>query len=160
MKKQTDMNSFMKHAVDEAMKGVYANDGGPFGAVIVHGGSIITQAHNEVIGTHDPTAHAEMVAIRKASHLLGRFDLSDCEIYSSCEPCPMCYSAIFWARIKRLYFALSRKDAETIGFDDRILYEVLAGRAENTQCEIEKIDAPEFRRPFDEWLKKTDKIPY
>ena len=110
------MNEFMKIAIEEALQGMKNNDGGPFGAVIVRNGEIISMAHNEVVKTNDPTAHAEVTALRKASSLLGRFDLSDCEIYSSCEPCPMCFAAIHWAKIKKLYYGSTRHDAANIDF--------------------------------------------
>ena len=102
-----DKNYFMRIALKEAEKGMEKGEGGPFGAVIVKDGEIISKAHNEVLKTNDPTAHAEMVAIRRASKKLGRFNLSDCDIYSTCEPCPMCFSAIHWAKIKKLYFLLA-----------------------------------------------------
>ncbi len=160
MKNKTDADCFMESAIREAFTGMRANDGGPFGAVIVRGGAVIASAHNEVIRSNDPTAHAEIVAIRRASASLGRFDLSDCEIYSSCEPCPMCLSAIFWARIKKLYFTLSRFDAERIGFDDKLLYDVLCGKAVNGQMETHKMDNPDFESPFDEWILKADRVRY
>jgi len=150
----------MKAAIEEAIAGMNSNAGGPFGAVVVMNDRIVSRAHNEVFVTHDPTAHAEVTAIRKASLASGRFDLSDCEIYSSCEPCPMCFSAIFWSRIKWLYFACSRFDAEKIGFDDKLLYDIFAGNAVNTQFEKIKLDDQSYRKPFEAWIKKTDKIRY
>ena len=154
------MNKFMKLALDEAFKGMRAEDGGPFGAAIVKDGEIIAIGHNEVIKTNDPTAHAEIVAIRKATKLLGRFDLSDCEIYSTCEPCPMCFSAIHWAKMKTLYFAANRYDAAGIGFDDQYIYDVLEGKALNEQVKIVKIDRDEALGPFQEWAEKNNKVEY
>src|SRR5512136_691190 len=113
------MRKFMRMAIREAEKGMRRNEGGPFGAVIVKDGKVVARAHNRVIKTNDPTAHAEVVAIRKATAKLKRFDLSDCEIYASCEPCPMCFAAIHWAKMRTLYFGCSRKDAAAIGFDDK-----------------------------------------
>lgn len=154
------MNKYMKEAVDEAFRGMRSDDGGPFGAVIVKDGEIIAIGHNEVIKTNDPTAHAEIVAIRKATSLLGRFDLSDCEIYSSCEPCPMCFSAIHWAKMKTLYFATTRYDAADIGFDDQYIYDVILGKASKEQVKIIKIDRDESMGPFKEWSAKNDKVEY
>lgn len=154
------MNEFMKLALDEAYKGMRAEDGGPFGAAIVKDGKIIAIGHNEVIKTNDPTAHAEIVAIRKATKLLGRFDLSDCEIYSSCEPCPMCFSAIHWAKMKTLYFAANRYDAAAIGFDDQYIYDVIEGKATKEQVTIVKIDREEAMGPFQEWDKMMNKVEY
>lgn len=154
------MNKYMKKAVDEAFKGMKSDDGGPFGAVIVRDGEIIAVGHNEVIKTNDPTAHAEIVAIRKATQILGRFDLSDCDIYSSCEPCPMCFSAIHWAKMRRLYIGASRYDAADIGFDDQYIYDVILGKATKEQVEIIEIDREECLAPFIEWSKKDDKVEY
>ncbi len=154
------MNEFMKQAVEEAYKGMRSDDGGPFGAAIVLDGKIIAIGHNEVIKTNDPTAHAEIVAIRKATKLLGRFDLSDCEIYSSCEPCPMCFSAIHWAKMKTLYFGANRKDAADIGFDDQYIYDVIEGKATKEQVTIVKIDRNDALGPFQEWDAKMNKVEY
>ena len=122
-------NEFFNIAILEAEDGMKNNDGGPFGAVVVMDGKIIAQAHNEVISSNDPTAHAEIIAIRRASKKLGRFDLSDCELYSTCEPCPMCFSAIHWAKIKTLYFGCNNRDAAKIGFDDKFIYDVIRGNS-------------------------------
>ena len=97
---------------------------------------IISSAHNEVVKTNDPTAHAEVTALRKASSILGRFDLSDCEIYSSCEPCPMCFAAIHWAKIKKLYYGSTRQDAANIDFDDQYIYDVIKGTAKELHVEV------------------------
>lgn len=154
------MNKFINEAVKEAFIGMRKGDGGPFGAVIVLNGKIIAQAHNEVLTTNDPTMHAEVNAIRKATKLLGRFDLSDCEIYSSCEPCPMCFAAIHWAKMKKLYYGASRFDAAAIDFDDQYIYDVINKTATVQQVEIEVIDCEECQAPLKEWGKMTEKIPY
>ena len=154
------MNKYMKKAIDEAFKGMRADDGGPFGAVIVKDGEIIAVGHNEVIKTNDPTAHAEIVTIRKATKLLGRFDLSDCEIYSSCEPCPMCFSAIHWAKMKSLYYGATRYDAANIGFDDQYIYDVIEGKASKEQVLKAHIDHDDCMGPFKEWSAKNDKVEY
>lgn len=154
------MNEFMKIAIEEALHGMKNNDGGPFGAVIVKNGQIISRAHNEVVKTNDPTAHAEVTALRKASSLLGRFDLSDCEIYSSCEPCPMCFAAIHWAKIKKLYYGSTRQDAANIDFDDQYIYDVINGTATELQVEVVQINREESLEPFLKWKGKTDKVQY
>lgn len=154
------MNNFMSIAIKEAFKGMEANEGGPFGAVIVKDGEVIASAHNEVIKTNDPTAHAEVTAIRRASNKLGRFDLSDCEIYSSCEPCPMCFAAIHWAKIKKLYFGSTRNDAANIDFDDQYIYDVINGTAEELQVEVIQIDRKECLAPFDKWAQTVNKVQY
>lgn len=151
----------MKEAVEEAYRGMKANEGGPFGAVIVRSGDIIARAHNQVIHTKDPTAHAEIQAIRLAAAKLGKFDLSDCEIYSTCEPCPMCLGAIFWARIPRLYFGCSRRDAAASGFSDDMIYEAIIKR----DLSLGGLTAISFGRKdclplMDFWNKKLDKISY
>lgn len=155
-----DKKYFMKIALEEAKKGMLNGEGGPFGAIIVKDGEIISKAHNEVLKTNDPTAHAEIVAIRKASKKLGRFNLSDCEIYSTCEPCPMCFSAIHWAKIKKLYFVCSRKDAAEIGFDDNYIYEVIKGKIKDEKLKSEKIEEDSCYKLFNEWKEKPDKIEY
>lgn len=154
------MNKFMKLAIDEAMYGMKNNDGGPFGAVIVKNDEIISFAHNEVIKTNDPTAHAEVMALRKASSKLSRFDLSDCVIYSSCEPCPMCFAAIHWAKIKKLYYGSTRNDAANIDFDDQYIYDVIKGTAKKFQVEVLQINREECLEPFREWKLKIDKTKY
>jgi guanine deaminase len=154
------MNKFMQIAIEEALDGMKNNDGGPFGAVIVKDGKIISSAHNEVIKTNDPTAHAEVTALRKASKLLNRFDLSDCEIYSSCEPCPMCFAAIHWAKIKKLYYGSTRQDAANIDFDDQYIYDVINGTATELQVEIVQVDRLESLEPFEKWQDKLDRVKY
>ncbi len=154
------MNKFMKEALKEAFEGMRKGEGGPFGAVIVLDGEIIARAHNEVLTTNDPTMHAEVNAIRKATKKLGRFDLSDCEIYSSCEPCPMCFAAIHWAKMKKLYYGASRYDAAAIDFDDQYIYDVINKTATEQQVLIEVIDAVECLEPLQEWGKLTEKTPY
>ncbi len=154
------MNQYMEAAVKEAFEGMRQGDGGPFGAVIVKDGVVIASAHNEVLKTNDPTMHAEINAIRKATAILGRFDLSDCEIYSSCEPCPMCFSAIHWAKMKTLYYGATRFDAADIGFDDQYIYDVINHTADHEQVQIKPIDREACKEPFKEWSKKQDKTRY
>lgn len=116
----------LQRAIELAGIGMAQGHGGPFGALIVRGDEVLAEGFNQVTGTHDPTAHAEVCAIRVACQALGSFTLSGCEIYSSCEPCPMCLSAIYWARLDKLYFAATRTDAAEIGFDDAFLYAEIA----------------------------------
>jgi len=155
-----EINKFMKVAVEEAVAGLKRNNGGPFGAVITRKGKIIAKGHNLVIRTNDPTAHAEITAIRKAAAKLKRFDLSDCEIYSSCEPCPMCFSAIHWAKIKKLYYGCTNKDASKIGFDDKFIYDVIRGVSKKKQVKIKRINRDECLEPFRLWELKSNKTRY
>lgn len=151
----------MKVANEEAFRGFKSNEGGPFGAVIIKDGAIIAQGHNEVLKTNDPTAHAEVVAIRKASAILGRFELSDCEIYASCEPCPMCLSAIFWSRIKTVHYGCTKQDAAAIGFDDNLIYEFIKDPSSYSEhLKLLPIDREESLKSFSSWLDKADKVGY
>jgi len=150
----------MKIAIEEAFRGMEKNEGGPFGAVIVRNKKIISKAHNQVIKTHDPTSHAEVIAIRKASAKLKKFDLSDCEIYSSSEPCPMCLSAIHWAKMRKLYYGCTRSDTAKIGFDDAFIYDVIKGVSKKKQVKTEQIDRKKCLKPFKEWELKKDKVKY
>lgn len=152
------MNNLMEEAFKEARKGMESNDGGPFGAAIVREGKVVASGHNEVLLTNDPTAHAEMTAIRKASNILGRFDLSDCVLYTTCYPCPMCMSAIFWARIPTVYYASSMDDAAEGGFDDRVFYEMI--RNPEASLDLRPIDAERGKELFASWAAKEDKKLY
>lgn len=152
---------YFNKAVEEAEAGMSSGHGGPFGAVIAGpDGEIIASAHNEVIHTHDPTAHAEILAIRRASEKLSRFDLSDCTIYSTCEPCPMCFSAIHWAKIRSLRYGCDHHDAARIGFDDKFIYDVI--REETTVRQVEAVQEhrEECLELFTAWENKEDKVPY
>lgn len=151
---------FMKAAAKEAVEGVKKGHGGPFGAVIVKDNCIIARAHNEVIKNNDPTDHAEMLAIRSAAKMLGRFDLSDCILYTSCEPCPMCFSAIHWAKIKKVYYGCTREDAAGVGFDDKYIYDVIKGEAEHKKVEFLQQDRESCLKAFDEWEAREDKVNY
>ena len=152
------MNQWMKIAYSEAKSGMLANEGGPFGAVIIHKGEMIAAAHNEVLKSNDPTAHAEINAIREASKKLGRFDLADCILYTTCMPCPMCLGAIFWARIPVVYYGATEDDAARGGFDDRRFYEMIRG--ENSDVKLLQIDQEVNARLFDKWLEKDDRRIY
>ena len=150
----------MQLGIEAARKGMESNMGGPFGAVIVRDGAVIAVAHNEVIGTNDPTAHAEVVAIRRATAKLGRFDISDCELYSTCEPCPMCLSAIHWAGIRKLYFGADRHDSAVGGFDDEFIYNLMTGTVDNPLLHPVIVDRKECAALFDEWNAKADRVMY
>lgn len=155
------MNSeFMKKAVKLSEEKMQAGIGGPFGAVIVKNQKIIAEGWNRVTSSNDPTAHAEVVAIRKAAEVLGTFDLSGCEIYSSCEPCPMCLSAIYWARLDKIYFANTRFEAAKIGFDDNFLYEEVNKPIEKRSIPTQHTPDKEAQRVFSVWETKADKIEY
>ncbi len=151
---------FLHEAIKEARKGLKAGHGGPFGAVIVKNGKIIARGHNRVTSTNDPTAHAEVTAIRAACKKLKSFELKGCIIYSSCEPCPMCLGAIYWARPKALYFTADRLRAAASNFDDAVIYKEVplppGKRTLPTVC----IKIPGHNVPFDEWDKKKDKTAY
>jgi guanine deaminase len=155
-----DNNKYMQLALDEASKNLDFVHGGPFGCVIVKDGKVVATAHNEVLKTHDPTAHAEILAIRRAGEFLGTHDLSNCTLYTSCEPCPMCYSAIYWSRIKSVYFSADRKTASRAGFDDGLQYEILAGEEDNTQTHFERILEKEGNEVFDKFNASSNKKLY
>lgn len=145
------MNKYIEEAKKQAQKGIESKSGGPFGAVIVDkNGQIIAKGHNEVLSTKDPTAHAEIVAIRKACEKIGKSDLSEYTIYSSCEPCPMCLSAIIWANIKKIYYGGTRQDAAKIGFRDDAIYEYIKG--ENKELlKTEEIDRKECKEMMESY---------
>jgi len=149
----------MRLALSQAFLGMRKNHGGPFGAVIARKGRVIAKAHNQVLKTKDPTAHAEIISIRKASSKLKRFDLSDCDLYSSCEPCPMCLSAIYWAKIPKVYFGCTKEDAEKIGFVDKLLYDVIRNKARGGVKKL-RLERRECLKSFREWGKKKDKVRY
>jgi tRNA(Arg) A34 adenosine deaminase TadA len=136
------------------------NGGGPFGAVIARQGEIVAEGSNCVTLHNDPTAHAEVTAIRNATQKLGTFDLSGCEIYTSCEPCPMCLGAIYWAHLDKIYYANNRKDAARIGFDDDFIYQELELKPEDRKKPSEVFMQSEARKAFDMWQDKTDKTEY
>ncbi len=150
---------FMKEAIEVSMENIQQG-GGPFGAVVVKDGKIIARSGNSVTRDNDPTAHAEVNAIREAAKVLDNHDLSGCVIYSSCEPCPMCLSAIYWARIDRIYYGNNRYDAADIGFDDNFLYEELRKDLNERKIPIEQLDRDEAQKTFAAWKEMEDKIPY
>ncbi len=151
---------FMQRAIAIALERMNANNGGPFGAVIVRSGVIVAEGWNEVTSTNDPTAHAEIVAIRRACAKFGTFHLSDCEIYASCEPCPMCLGAIYWARLRALYYANTRQEAAAAGFDDELIYREIALAPAARAIPGVHLRTPQSHLPFAEWAAKPDKIRY
>ncbi len=150
----------MRRAIDISAEQMRANKGGPFGAVIAKDGEIIAEGWNKVTSANDPTAHAEVEAIRHAGSVLGTFDLSGCVIYTSCEPCPMCLSAIYWARLDCIYYANTRTDAADIGFDDALIYDEVAKDIGDRILPMEHLKLAEAAEIFDEWRDKDDKIAY
>jgi len=152
--------TFMQRAVALSLEKMRANSGGPFGAVIVRNGTIISEGWNEVTSRYDPTAHSEIVAIRRACTVLGTFNLPDCDIYTSCEPCPMCLGAIYWARLRRVYFANTRIDASKIGFDDDFIYREVAQAPELRKIPHSRLMTEDAQVAFKEWAASPDKIRY
>ena len=152
------MNRWMKIAYNEATEGMLTNDGGPFGVVIIQDDKVIATAHNEVLKTNDPTAHAEINVIRRASEQLDRFDLSDCILYVTCKPCLMCLGGIFWARISTVYYGTTEEDAARGGFDDHRFYEMIRGH--NSDVIFKQIDYETNIKLFDHWLEKDDRQIY
>ncbi len=151
---------FLQRALALAKSGMDSNEGGPFGAIVVKDGRIIAESNNQVLLKNDPTAHAEMVAIRRACEKLDSFQLTECIIYSSCEPCPMCLGAIYWARPKAVYYAASKEDATRGEFDDGFIYEEINKFSENRSIPFVKIRIDNANEVFEEWLKKDDKKIY
>lgn len=151
---------FMLRAIELANNGMNSNDGGPFGCVIVKNGEIIGEGNNNVTGSNDPTAHAEIVAIRNACKNLNSFQLDDCEIYTSCEPCPMCLGAIYWARPSTVFYACTREDAASIGFDDDFIYKELNLSMEKRSISMVQILQTKGLEVFKNWMIKIDKIKY
>ena len=151
---------FMRAAIRLSIDMMRRDKGGPFGAVVVKRGKIIGRGCNEVTSTNDPTAHAEIVAIRDACRCLKTFNLEDCELYTSCEPCPMCLSAIYWARIPKLFYGNTRKDAAKIAFDDDFIYREVALPIRKRKLIMKQLLRNKALKAFAEWDKKTDKIPY
>jgi tRNA(Arg) A34 adenosine deaminase TadA len=151
---------FMRAAIRLSVDMMRRGKGGPFGAVVVKGSKIVGRGCNEVTSSNDPTAHAEIVAIRDACQRLKTFDLDECELYTSCEPCPMCLSAIYWARIRKVFYANTRQDAARIAFDDDFIYREVALPIRKRQLIMKQLLRNEALKAFAEWDEKTDKIPY
>lgn len=152
-------NRFMKRAIEISIKNI-DNGGGPFGAVIVKNGEIVAESGNRVTSENDPTAHAEVKAIRKAAEKMGDFDLSGCEIYCSCEPCPMCLGAIYWAHLDAIYYGNTKDDAKEIGFDDSFIYDEIGKEKRYRRVKTEQFDRAEAIMAFEKWKMKEDKTEY
>ena len=150
----------MRAAIRLSLSKMRANCGGPFGAVVVRNGKIIGRGWNQVTSANDPTAHAEVTAIRDACSRLKTFQLDDCELYTSCEPCPMCLSAIYWARLQKVYYANTRKDAAKIAFDDDLIYREVAKPISKRLIPMKQLLRPEALKVFKEWGNKMDKVRY
>jgi guanine deaminase len=151
---------FMREAIHEAEAGLRGARGGPFGCVIVRKGEVVARGSNRVTSTNDPTAHAEITAIRAACATLHTFQLTDCELYTSCEPCPMCLAAIYWARIPQVYYGNTRADAAAIGFDDAFIYDQIPLPPEQRTIAMSPLLRDEAQRAFQQWAAKPDKVRY
>ena len=160
MEIQEQQENFMRRTIALSRQKMEENCGGPFGAVIVKDGKIVSEGWNQVTSSYDPTAHAEIVAIRTACKTLGNFWLKGCEIYTSCEPCPMCLAAIYWAHLDHIYYANTRKDAAAIGFDDDFIYREIVLPEEARAQKASRLLPAEARAVFEDWQKKPDKIQY
>jgi len=156
----TREEKFMQEAIALSQMGIDQNEGGPFGCVIVKDDVIIGRGNNKVTSTNDPTAHAEVVAIRDACKNLNNFQLEGCEVYTSCEPCPMCLGAIYWARPKIIYYANNREDAAEIGFDDSMIYREMAAGIDTRKIPIKNIAREDALKVFADWKHKADKKNY
>ena len=152
-------NEFMKRAIELSIESVNRG-GGPFSCIIVKENKIIAEGSNKVTSSNDPTAHGEIVAIREACKKLNNFSLSGCELYSTCEPCPMCLSAIYWARIDKIYYANTREDAQKIDFDDSLIYSEFKKSIKERKIPMIQMERDEALKAFELWNKKTDKVKY
>jgi tRNA(Arg) A34 adenosine deaminase TadA len=152
-------NKFMLRAIELSISSA-EDTGGPFGCVIVKDDKIIAEGSNKVTFSNDPTAHAEIVAIREACKKLNTFNLSGCDLYASCEPCPMCLSAIYWSHVDNIFYANTREDAKKINFDDSLIYSEISKKNEDRKIPIKQMLRDEALKAFEIWNKKTDKIEY
>lgn len=161
MNKQDELHQkFMQMAIDLAREGMTKNAGGPFGCVIVKDGVVVGKGHNEVTSTMDPTAHAEMVAIRNATRELQDFELTGCDLYTSCEPCPMCLGAIYWARPNRVFYACTKEDAASVEFDDDFIYQEIEKPYAERSIPMSNLLRQQAVQVFHEWKEKADKTAY
>lgn len=150
----------MREAIDLSVRTMRRGRGGPFGAVVIRGGEVIARGWNQVTSSNDPTAHAEIVAIRRACRRLKTFHLGQCDLYTSCEPCPMCLSAIYWAHVRKVFYGATRRDAAAIEFDDQFIYQEIARPVGRRRVRMRQLMRTEALVAFDEWKHKDDKIPY
>lgn len=158
--KSSSRTKFMREAIRISIAKMRANHGGPFGAVVVRNGKIVGRGWNQVTTANDPTAHAEMVAIREACRRLKKFHLDDCELFTSCEPCPMCLAAIYWARLKTVFYGNTRTDAAKIDFADELIYREVSLPIRRRQIPMKQLLRDEAIRAFADWRKKSDKVSY
>jgi tRNA(Arg) A34 adenosine deaminase TadA len=156
----TEHHYFMKEAIRLSLEGMRSGEGGPFGAIVVKDGEIIGRGNNRVASSNDPTAHAEIVAIREACRHLGHFQLDDCVLYTSCEPCPMCLGAIYWARPKQIFFACTRQDAARIDFDDDFIYKEIELPFSDRKIPAVQLLREDGLKAFDEWKAMENKVVY
>lgn len=159
MDSMTGDELYLARALDLAIENV-ANEGGPFGALVVRGGKVLAEGQNRVTATLDPTAHAEVVAIRAACQIAGDFSLAGATLYTSCEPCPLCLSAALWARIDRIVYAADRDDAAAGGFDDRAFYELFARPRDEWHIQVQSLRQPNAVAPFDAWRERPGRVDY
>ncbi|MDX5422354.1 MAG: nucleoside deaminase, partial [Hymenobacteraceae bacterium] len=152
--------TFMREAITLSIEKMQQGLGGPFGAVVVRNGAVVARGYNNVLSSNDPTAHAEVDAIRKACQALGTYQLTDCDLYTSCEPCPMCLGAIYWARFRKVYYGNTREDAAQVGFDDAFIYEEIGRAPEHRHIPMEQLLPAEARAAFELWEQKEDKQDY
>jgi tRNA(Arg) A34 adenosine deaminase TadA len=157
---QSMKNLFMARAIELSIENARSGRGGPFGAVVVKGSKVIAEGVNQVTASHDPTAHAEVLAIRQACEKVGHFELKDCELYTSCEPCPMCLGAIYWARLSQVYFASAAADASRVGFDDSVIYREINRPHAARTIPMTQMMRKEALAAFRVWEEKSDKIRY
>jgi guanine deaminase len=155
-----DQQRFLDLAIAEAVRGARAGQGGPFGAVVVKDGEVIAKAANVVVASNDPTAHAEVQAIRAACTTLGTFQLTGCDLYASCEPCPMCLGAILWARLRAVYYAATRREAAAAGFDDAVFYQALTGEPGAATVRREQVSCGGASQPFVAYASLPERVPY
>lgn len=156
----SEQENYLQLAIQQSDKGMEEGHGGPFGCVIVKDGKVLVATHNKVLSTNDPTAHAEVVAIREACRMLNDFQLTGCELYASCEPCPMCMGAIYWARPGKVYFAATKKDAAEAGFDDSFIYEEMDVDYSDRKIPFINLPLEAAKQVFEKWKAKTDKRLY
>ncbi|MGG5811970.1 nucleoside deaminase [Falsiroseomonas sp. CW058] len=157
---QRDDQDFMRQAIALSRRGMAGGAGGPFGAVVVLDGQVVAEGWNQVTSANDPTAHAEIVAIRRACAALGRFELKGATVYTSCEPCPMCLAALYWARVDAVVYANDRAQAAEIGFDDEWLYREVPKPIEARSLPMRRLLGAEALEVFRDWAAKPDKVPY
>jgi tRNA(Arg) A34 adenosine deaminase TadA len=156
----TEHERFLRQAIDVGIAGARGGRGGPFGAVVVEEGRVLAACHNEVVGRNDPTAHAEVQVIRAACAARGRFQLDGCDVYASCEPCPMCLGALYWARPRAVYYTATRADAAAAGFDDAFIYEELARPPQDRHIPLQRIVLTGAEEPFRIWQGMAGRIKY